>query len=73
MERASSHEAKRTRRKAFLRLCWERREVGLFSGLSPSHTPPDQAMGDAVMKDERINSLQIIFILALKLLSVSSP
>lgn len=34
---------------------------------------PDQAMGDAVMKDERINSLQIILILALKLLSVYSP
>lgn len=39
-ERASTHGAKGTRRKAFLRLCWERREVGLFSSLSPSGVSP---------------------------------
>lgn len=39
-ERASTHGAKGTRRKAFLRLCWERGEVGLFSSLSPSRVSP---------------------------------
>lgn len=74
-ERASTHGAKGSRRKAFLRLCWERREVGLFSSLSPSHVPPPQMKpwGDAVMRDERINSLQIIFALPLKLISMHSP
>lgn len=45
VERASSHEAKRTRRKAFLRLCWERKEVGLFSSLSPRHVTPRSSHG----------------------------
>lgn len=73
-ERASTHGAKGSRRKAFLRLCWERREVGLFSSLSPSRVSPQmKPWGDAVMRDERIDSPQIIFALALKLISMHSP
>ncbi len=44
-ERASTHGAKGSRRKAFLRQCWEKREVGLFSSLSLPVSLPDEAMG----------------------------
>lgn len=63
-ERASTHGAKGARRKAFLRQCWEKREgvsstASLYQCLSQM-----KPWGDAVIRDERINSLQIILLWA---------
>lgn len=44
-ERASTHGAKGRRRKAFLRLCWEKREVGIFNSLTLPVSLPDEAVG----------------------------
>lgn len=44
-ERASTHGAEGARRKAFLRQCWEKREVGLFSSLSLPVSLPHEAEG----------------------------
>lgn len=61
-ERASTHGAKGTRRKAFLRQCWEKRE-GVSSTASLYQCLPQmKPWGDAVIRDERINSLQIILL-----------
>lgn len=74
VERASSHGAKGTKKKSIPEaVLGEKGGGALQQPLSKPCLPQIKPWGDAVMRDERINSLQIIFALALKLISMCSP